>query len=127
VLVNAYVKRNSPNSAVGRSRQTEHKSLSICCANHPMLRRVLATWGNGDCGRLGFARLGHGELLPRVVGALLDVEIKQVACGGAHTAVVAADGTVFTMGLNDRGQLGLDTQEPKIAVCAWLFLLEVGT
>ena len=81
-----------------------------------MFRRVLATWGNGDCGRLGSARLGISELLPRVVSALLDVQIEAVACGGAHTAVVAADGTVYAMGLNDRGQLGLDTEEAKIPV-----------
>jgi alpha-tubulin suppressor-like RCC1 family protein len=66
---------------------------------------VLATFGNGDCGRLGHGTL-FPEELPRLVRALLDVEIAAVACGGAHTAVCTADGSVLTFGLNDSGQLG---------------------
>lgn len=92
------------------------------CA-HPasMLRRVLATFGNGDCGRLGFARVGVSEQLPRVVKALLDVQIKQAACGGAHTVVLADDGTVFTMGLNDHGQLGHSAGQLQVPVRSrWL-------
>lgn len=81
-----------------------------------MLRRVLATWGNGDCGRLGLSRVGISEEIPRIVRALLDVQIKQVACGGAHTVVVDEDGSVFTMGLNDSGQLGHNPGEEVVPV-----------
>ena len=36
------------------------------------VRRVLATFGNGDCGRLGHSAAGHlAEEVPRVVAALL--------------------------------------------------------
>lgn len=68
-------------------------------------RKLVAAWGNGD-----FGRLGHGTLIaqaiPRIVAALLDCDVTHVACGGAHTAAVGADGSVFTWGLNDFGQLG---------------------
>lgn len=71
-----------------------------------VLTRVLATWGNGDFGRLGHGVECVSEELPRVVAALRDHNVLQVACGGAHTAVVTESGAVFTMGLNDYGQLG---------------------
>ena len=55
----------------------------------PVLQRFAACWGNGD-----FGRLGHGvdclpEQVPRLVAALADLQISQVAAGGAHTAVLA--------------------------------------
>jgi len=52
------------------------------------MKRLLATFGNGQ-----FGRLGHGsesnELFPRVLSALTDVKVTAVAAGGAHTAAVA--------------------------------------
>jgi alpha-tubulin suppressor-like RCC1 family protein len=66
-------------------------------------RRVLATAGSLDCGRLG--RGGAADALT-VVRSLLDVDVAAVAAGGAHTAVLAADGALLTFGLNDAGQLG---------------------
>jgi len=43
---------------------------------------------------------------PRKVLGLNDANVKDVSCGGAHTAAVTEDGRLFTWGLNDRGQLG---------------------
>lgn len=72
------------------------------------MRRVLATFGNGDCGRLGHSLADHGcEEVPRVVRALLGVpRLAQVVAGGAHTAAVDGEGSLYTWGLNDKGQLG---------------------
>ena len=84
------------------------------------MRRALVTFGCGDCGRLGHGGAGGGdasswlgEELPRLVAALLDLQPKVVACGGAHTAIVADDGSVLTFGLNDRGQLGHSADAPE--------------
>jgi alpha-tubulin suppressor-like RCC1 family protein len=52
------------------------------------LSRLLATWGNGQHGRLGHGPGTGSELFPRVVTALAGSNVLQVACGGAHTAVV---------------------------------------
>eukprot|EP00191_Tetraselmis_sp_GSL018_P001473 CAMPEP_0177600378 /NCGR_PEP_ID=MMETSP0419_2-20121207/13587_1 /TAXON_ID=582737 /ORGANISM="Tetraselmis sp., Strain GSL018" /LENGTH=144 /DNA_ID=CAMNT_0019093359 /DNA_START=193 /DNA_END=624 /DNA_ORIENTATION=- len=70
-----------------------------------MLRRLLATWGNADFGRLGHGAI-ESQMLPRVVEVLKEENIVQVSSGGAHTAAVAADGSLYTFGLNDFGQLG---------------------
>ena len=70
------------------------------------------TWGNGGSGRLG-----HGTSTTLHVPTHLDVAafdavanpnnaIIQIAAGGAHSAVVRADGTVWSWGYNASGQLG---------------------
>lgn len=70
-------------------------------------KHVIATFGNGDCGRLG-----HGEpfksleIPTQVCQSLLGLNMTNVACGGAHTLATCDDGTLFSFGLNDRGQLG---------------------
>lgn len=53
-----------------------------------LARRVLASWGNGDFGRLGHGSPCLSELKPRVINGLAEQEVVQVACGGAHTAIV---------------------------------------
>ncbi|KAK9812149.1 hypothetical protein WJX73_000352 [Symbiochloris irregularis] len=45
----------------------------------------------------------------RPAPSLEGTQVKQVACGGMHTAVLAETGTVFTTGVNDEGALGRKT------------------
>lgn len=52
------------------------------------VQKLLATFGNGYLGRLGHGFPTSSELFPRIVASLAGYSIKQVACGGAHTAVV---------------------------------------
>lgn len=83
------------------------------------MRRVLATFGNGDCGRLGHSAAEFlGEEVPRVVRALLGCPVRTAAAGGAHTAALDDAGTVYAWGLNDRGQLGLghDREEADVGL-----------
>lgn len=78
-----------------------------------MARRLIgkvACWGNGDYGRLGHD-CAKSLAVPSLVPALINQEFLSVACGGAHTAAVAVDGSVFTWGLNDHGQLGHYTHQ----------------
>jgi hypothetical protein len=75
------------------------------------------TWGSGKNGRLG-----HGDtedvIIPRVVqgiGSFFDPSknIVGAGCGGAHTAVVCDDGSVYVWGSNSSGQCGV-FDEPSL-------------
>ncbi|PNW88356.1 hypothetical protein CHLRE_01g025900v5 [Chlamydomonas reinhardtii] len=79
------------------------------------LTRVLAVFGSGTDGRLGLGFPITSQLYPRIVASLAGYSIKQVSCGGAHTAVVTDDGSLFTFGLNDWGQLGHSREDKFVA------------
>jgi len=80
------------------------------------VQRILATCGNGHLGRLGHGIGQESSKFLRIVGSLVGYEVEQVACGGAHTAVVTDDGSLFTFGQNDWGQLGHSAGDKYIAV-----------
>lgn len=77
----------------------------------------LATWGNGDLGRLGHGDECTNVEVPVVCSTLSaeGIRVKQVSCGGAHTLVLDDAGRVYSMGLNDEGQLGQGTDEEFVA------------
>lgn len=52
------------------------------------MKRILATCGNGAFGRLGHGIECRSQTFLRIVGSLVGYNIKSVACGGAHTAVL---------------------------------------
>ncbi|GLC39448.1 hypothetical protein PLESTB_001349800 [Pleodorina starrii] len=79
------------------------------------LHRVLATFGTAADGRLGLGFPLESQFYPRIVASLAGYSIKQIACGGAHTAVVTDDGTLFTFGLNHWGQLGHSRADKFVA------------
>ncbi|KAM0052515.1 putative regulator of chromosome condensation 1/beta-lactamase-inhibitor protein II [Helianthus debilis subsp. tardiflorus] len=70
-------------------------------------RRVVALWGNGDYGRLGLGNL-ESKWRPAFVSAFGDGNLREIACGGAHTLFLTDSGNVYAAGLNDCGQLGVD-------------------
>jgi len=71
-------------------------------------------WGVGDQGQLGQGQKRNSAVPVQVkspdgTGFLAD--IKAVAAGHAHGCALKKDGTIWTWGLNDRGQLGNGTYE----------------
>ncbi|TDH69429.1 hypothetical protein CCR75_008957 [Bremia lactucae] len=84
--------------------------VSIACGAHHSIAIThtgqVFTWGRGEDGRLG-----HGDvrdrIVPRKVMTLLSERVLEASCGGAHTAVVTAVGTVYTFGRGRHGRLGL--------------------
>jgi alpha-tubulin suppressor-like RCC1 family protein len=78
------------------------------------------TWGNATLGRLGYAvaveeSMGAAEreregrcaqFTPRKVPNMTNARAVDVSCGDTFTAVLDADGAVWTMGSNARGALG---------------------
>lgn len=69
-------------------------------------RRLLLTFGSGPHGCLGLGSLSTALAPTVVAGPLAGVDVVQVSCGGAHTALVDGEGYAWTFGLDDRGQLG---------------------
>lgn len=69
------------------------------------------TWGAGSYGQLG-----HGDrrpaFKPRLVKALLGVNITSVTAGTRHTVAVDDAGEAYAWGSNEHGELGLDPPPP---------------
>jgi alpha-tubulin suppressor-like RCC1 family protein len=65
----------------------------------------LWTWGNGTDGRLGNAAT-TGNISTPVTTFAGGTNWKQVSSGGAHTAAIKTDGTLWTWGNGGSGQLG---------------------
>jgi len=69
---------------------------------------MVFTWGNNDYGQIGNANNTsiNMPVLVNTSGVLSGKTITRVAAGYSHSMVLASDGTVFTWGNNDYGQLG---------------------
>ena len=65
---------------------------------------TLWTWGNNGYGQLGNNSLTNRSSPVQTVAG--GTNWKQVSCKTAHTAAIKTDGTLWTWGLNNFGQLG---------------------
>ncbi|XP_050192982.1 probable E3 ubiquitin-protein ligase HERC4 isoform X2 [Myiozetetes cayanensis] len=64
-------------------------------------------WGNASFGQLGLGGIDEEIVLePRKSDFFLNKRVRDVGCGLRHTVFVLVDGTVYTCGCNDLGQLG---------------------
>ncbi|XP_034934449.1 E3 ubiquitin-protein ligase HERC2 [Chelonus insularis] len=63
------------------------------------------SWGEGVDGKLG-----HGDGItyerPKLIEALLGIEIIDIACGGHHSAAISSTGLLYTWGKGTYGRLG---------------------
>jgi alpha-tubulin suppressor-like RCC1 family protein len=77
---------------------------------------TVQAWGNNNHGRLGDGTTAHSGTPVRVIkdsgGTALN-GVVAVSAGGDHSAALAQDGTVWTWGRNNFGQLGLASPSYK--------------
>ena len=67
-------------------------------------------WGGDHFGQLGLAtkQTGKTYCVPRFCS--FNVLIRQIACGEEHSAFIAQNGNVYTMGSNSEGRLGIGSR-----------------
>ncbi|TEB15815.1 hypothetical protein C9890_0593, partial [Perkinsus sp. BL_2016] len=71
------------------------------------------TWGQAADGRLGYRASSGVQWRPRRIDSLVHEVVKTVAVGNGHMAAQCGSGSLFTWGLNDRGQLGIGSLTPS--------------
>lgn len=71
-------------------------------------------WGNASFGQLGLGGIDEEIVVePRRCDFFHGKQVCDVGCGRRHTAFLLGDGTVYTCGCNDLGQLGHDKSRKK--------------
>ncbi len=66
--------------------------------------RTVWAWGRADYGRLGTGQTTGVRLTPQQIAGFTDVVA--IAAGADHSLAVKADGSVWSWGRNDQGQVG---------------------
>ena len=68
-------------------------------------RGELYAWGDNGNGQLGIGTTTETELVPQRVGS--DSDWETIRAGEDHSLALKSDGTLYSWGGNDRGQLGI--------------------
>jgi len=88
--------------------QALSKAVEVETVTAILVAAVTDMWGfgNGSLGQLGMSREDSfvSFSVPRL--AVQEKGIKSIACGGTHTLVLMDNGTMFTFGNGEAGQLG---------------------
>ena len=71
-------------------------------------------WGKHSDGQLGLGGIEDQQVLsPRHCKYLSGLSVHSIACGEDHTLLLMNDGSVYSCGNNDAGQLGHDKSHTK--------------
>ncbi|KAL0964222.1 hypothetical protein UPYG_G00321040 [Umbra pygmaea] len=71
-------------------------------------------WGNASFGQLGLGGIDEEIVVePRKCDFFQGKRVRDIGCGRRHTTFLLGDGTVYTCGCNDLGQLGHEKSRKK--------------
>ena len=104
---NTIVSKSSPVSVVGGFTDWCQVSASVFHTAAVRTNGTLWSWGSSGTGRLGDNTIVDKSSPVSVVGGFTDW--CQVSASGVHTAAVRTNGTIWSWGLNNAGQLGDNT------------------
>ncbi len=107
--------------------QAEVLGVSGVCAAVVDDEGTLWTWGCNSYGQLGNDNQGdhedsYGTLYQTSPAPILE-EVRSVALGDFHGAAVKEDGTLWTWGCNDNGQVGQKRVNDKDVIWYWTFII----
>ena len=92
--------------------QKQTRSLSRSLSRYspvPSTGTSVYCWGNTDNGQLGLGKTEDDQILiPTEMKSFSGRCIREIACGSHHTLLLMKDGSVYSFGNNDSGQLGHD-------------------
>ena len=92
-----------------------HRWMRVAAGtNHTLAinsRGELYAWGANNNGQLGIGTTTDNELTPQRVGS--DSGWEAVSGGDDYSLALKSDGTLYAWGKNDRGQLGINSNENK--------------
>lgn len=100
-----------------RSQRVKFLAASNGCEHMIALTEtgLAYSWGYNDRGQLGHENLTTKIHIPKLIESLKDKKLAFAAVSYHHSAVVTDAGELYTFGMNDCGQLGLDhTQHQSI-------------
>ncbi|XP_048835401.1 X-linked retinitis pigmentosa GTPase regulator-like [Brienomyrus brachyistius] len=80
-----------------------------CGESHTIALTVtdIYSFGMGQFGQLGHGTFVFQASLPKLVDHFQKGKVRQVECGGSHTAVITDNGLLYTFGDGRHGKLGL--------------------
>lgn len=85
-------------------------------------------WGNASYGQLGLGGIDEEIVVtPRKCEFLDGKKVCDVGCGHRHTVFLLDDGTVYTCGCNDLGQLGHEKARKKPGLAIFSFFCDYYT
>ncbi|XP_077537079.1 HECT and RLD domain containing E3 ubiquitin ligase 4 isoform X3 [Haemaphysalis longicornis] len=122
------MKRTHSEAVTGSSGRASPSVGAVPGTGTPML---LFSWGLGPHGELGLTQVKEGVDTETAVGQPERVRrfgvraVRDVACGQRHTLVLLANGSVYSCGSNDFGQLGQDRSMRKLEQVSTLAAHEI--